>query len=257
MTFLRKARRIMKIKEIYDYLDTIAPFSTAAEWDNCGLSVGSLDIDVDKVLIALDVTDEVIETATREGAELVITHHPLLFNPVAQIETNSLVYKAVKSGITFISSHTCLDKAVGGVNDCLARKVGIADLKQSQLDEFLKIGRIDPCTPEEFAFKVKNALGGKVSYTDSNATIKTVALCSGSGGDLIDAAHLEGADALLTGEAKHHEFLQANHLGTDLFVAGHYETEVIICEELCEILSRKFPDIEFILYMGQSPVKYI
>lgn len=247
----------MKIKEIYDYLDTIAPFNTAAEWDNCGLSVGSLDSDVNKVLIALDVTDHVIDTAVTCGAQLVITHHPLLFAPVAQIEANSLVYKAVKSGETFIAAHTNLDKADGGVNDCLARKVGITNLKQSQVDEFLKIGEIDPCTPAEFALRVKNALGGKVSFTHNNATIKTVALCSGGGGDLIDASHLAGADALLTGEAKHHEFLYANHIGTDLFVAGHYETEVIVCEALCDRLSQKFPQIEFVLYKGQAPVEYI
>ena len=247
----------MIIKEIYDYLDTIAPFNTAAEWDNCGLSVGSLDSDVNKVLVALDVTDDVVNTAVNCGAGLVITHHPLLFAPVAQIEVNSLVYKAVKSGVTFVAAHTNLDKAAGGVNDCLARKVGITNLKQSQVDEFLKIGEIDPCTPQEFALRVKNALGGKVLFTENNTMIKTVALCSGGGGDLIDAAHREGADAFLTGEAKHHELLYANHVGTDLFVAGHYETEVIVCEALCDVLSQKFPEIEFVLYKGQAPVKYI
>ena len=158
----------MKIKDIYDYLDTIAPFDSAAEWDNCGLSVGSLDSDVTKVIIALDVTDDVIDTAARESAQLVITHHPLLFAPVAQIKTDSLVYKAVKSGVTFIAAHTNLDKASGGVNDCLAKKVGVSDLRQSGVDEFLKIGEIEPCTPQEFALKVKNALGGKVSFTDNN-----------------------------------------------------------------------------------------
>lgn len=247
----------MIIKEIYDYLDTIAPFNTAAEWDNCGLSVGSLDSDVNKVLVALDVTDDVVNTAVNCGAGLVITHHPLLFAPVAQIEANSLVYKAVKSGVTFVAAHTNLDKAAGGVNDCLARKVGITNSKQSQVDEFLKIGEIDPCTPREFALRVKNALGGKVSFTENNTIIKTVALCSGGGGDLIDAAHREGADAFLTGEAKHHELLYANHVGTDLFVAGHYETEVIVCEALCDVLSQKFSGIEFVLYKGQAPVKYI
>ena len=247
----------MKIKDIYNYLDTIAPFDSAAEWDNCGLSVGSLDSDVTKVIIALDVTDDVIDTAVREGAQLVITHHPLLFAPVAQIKTDSLVYKAAKSGVTFIAAHTNLDKASGGVNDCLAKKVGVSDLRQSGIDEFLKIGEIEPCTPQEFALKVKNALGGKVSFTDNNATIKTVALCSGGGGDLIDAAHLEGADAFLTGEAKHHELLYANLIHTDLFVAGHYETEVVVCEALCERLSKNFKDVEFVLYEGNAPVKYI
>ncbi len=247
----------MKIKEIYNFLDSIAPFNTSAEWDNCGLSVGSLDFDVTKIIVALDVTADVIDAAVDSGAQLVITHHPLLFTPVSHIEADSLVYKAVKSGLTFISSHTCLDKADGGVNDCLAQKVGITDLRQSQLDEFLKIGEIEPCTPCEFALRVQKALGGRVSYTDNHTIIKTVALCSGSGGDLIDVAHLEGADALLTGEAKHHELLQADYLGTDLFVAGHYETEVIVCEYLRKVLSQEFCDIQVVLYTGDCPVNYI
>ena len=246
----------MKIKDIYSYLDSIAPFDSAAEWDNCGLAVGSLDSDITSAVVALDVTDQVIDLALNKGAQLVLTHHPLLFNPVSQIEADSLVYKAVKSGITFVSSHTCLDKAEGGVNDCLAKKVGIVNLKQSLIDEFLKLGEIEPCTPAEFAVRVKNALGGKVTFTDNKDTIRAVALCSGGGGDLIEAAHLAGADALLTGEAKHHEYLQANHLGTDLFVAGHYETEVIVCEALCNRLSQQFPEIDFVLYKGQAPVKY-
>lgn len=247
----------MKIKDIYNYLDSIAPFDSAAEWDNCGLEVGLLESDVSRVVIALDVTDDVIDFAVEQGAQLVLTHHPLLFAPVAQIEANSLVYKAVRSGVTFIAAHTNLDKAAGGVNDCLAQKVGISNLRQSEADEFLKIGEIDPCTPQEFALRVKNAFGGKVSFTENNTMIKTVALCSGGGGDLIDAAHREGADAFLTGEAKHHELLYANHVSTDLFVAGHYETEVIVCEALCDVLSQKFPKIEFVLYKGQAPVKYI
>lgn len=247
----------MKIKEIYDFLDSIAPFDTSAEWDNCGLSVGSLDFDVTRIIVALDVTAEVIDEAVSLGAELVVTHHPLIFTPVSHVTGDSLLYKAVKSGVTFISSHTCLDKADGGVNDCLAQKVGIRNLKKSQLDEFLKIGEVEPCTPVEFAQKVQNALGGKVSFTDNCKQITRVALCSGGGGDLITCAAAEGADALLTGEAKHHEFLQANYLGTDLFAAGHYETEVIVCDYLYNALSQKFGDIEVILYQGDSPVKYI
>ena len=248
----------MKIKEIYNYLDTIAPFDTAAEWDNCGLSVGSLDSDVNKVLVALDVTNDVINTAVNCGAQLVITHHPLLFAPVAQIEANSLVYKAVKSGVTFLAAHTNLDIATGGVNDCLARKVGITNLKQSQVDEFLKIGEIDPCTPQEFALRVKNALGGKVSFTENNTMIKTVALCSGGGGDLIDAAHREGADAFLTGEAKHHEFLYSKDFGISMFVAGHFETENVVCEYLYNSLNKKFGDkVEIKASDLKNPVNHI
>ncbi len=247
----------MKIKEVYDFLDFIAPFNTAAEWDNCGLSVGSLGNDVTKILVALDVTGGLIDEAVRTGAELVVTHHPLIFTPASQIESESLIYKAVKSGVTFISSHTCLDKAVGGVNDCLARKVGIKNVHQTEIDEFLKVGEIELCKASEFAQIIKNALGGKVAFTDNGREIKTVAFCSGGGGDLINAAAEIGADALLTGEAKHHEYLEANRLGVALFDAGHYETEVVVCEFLRKSLDIQFDDTEVLLYEEKPPVNYI
>ena len=210
----------MKIKEIYDFLNKIAPFETAAQWDNTGLSVGSLGKEVDKVILSLDVTTDVINKAEQTGAQLVITHHPLIFDGIKNIEEDSLVYTAVKSGITFISSHTCLDKAEGGVNTCLANKVGIKNLKTSENDGFLKYGETKPCTVEEFAQIIKSALGGTVSFTDAGKTIKKVALCSGSGGDLVAEAKNIGADAFLTGEAKHHEFLEAKAIGITLIAAG-------------------------------------
>ncbi len=247
----------MKIKEVYDFLDFIAPFDTAAEWDNCGLSVGSLENDFTKILVALDVTEGLIDEAVKIGAELVVTHHPLIFTPVSEITSDSLVYKAVKSGVTFISSHTCLDKATGGVNDCLARKAGIKNVHTTNVDEFLKIGEIKPCKASEFAQIIKNALGGKVAFTDNGKDIKTVAFCSGGGGDLINAAAEIGAEAFLTGEAKHHEYLEANRLGVALFDAGHYETEVIVCEFLRKSLDIQFDDAEVLIYDEKPPVKYI
>lgn len=246
----------MQIKAIYDFLDEIAPFDTAADFDNCGLSVGSLKKDVSKILIALDVTSEVIEEAKSMGAELVITHHPLIFTPVSSVDADTLLYKAVASGITFIASHTCLDKAVGGVNHCLADKVGITSLTDCPEDEFLKMGDIEPMTADEFAKKIKSALGGKVSYTDSGKVIEKVALCSGSGGDLVRASSLAGADALLTGEAKHHELLDSREAGISLFAAGHYETEVVVCEYLANSIRSRFADIEVSVSKAEAPVKY-
>lgn len=247
----------MKIKEAYDFLDFVAPFKTSAEWDNCGLSVGSLENEFTKILVALDVTDEVIDEAVKIGAELVVTHHPLIFNPVSLVESNSLLYKAVKSGITFISSHTCLDKAIGGVNDCLARKAGIVNVQHKTIDEFLKIGDVEPCTVKEFAEKIKESLGSAVAFTDNGKTIKRVAFCSGGGGDLIGAAAAMGADALLTGEAKHHEYLEAERLGVALITAGHYETEVIACDYLYDLLAKQFDNAEVVVFKDKSPVRYV
>lgn len=248
----------MIVKEIYDYLDLIAPFDTAEEWDNCGLTVGSFNKDVKKIYIALDVTSDALNDAIDFGADLVITHHPMIFNPISKITEDSLVYKAVKSGMSFIASHTCLDKAEGGVNTCLANAVGIKNLKTSESDEFLKFGELEPCSAEELARKIKSALGGAVSFIDSGKAIKTVALCSGSGGDLVAEAKRIGADAFLTGEAKHHEYLLSKELGISMLVAGHFETENIVCEYLYNSLKDKFGDeIEIKVSDFKNPVNHI
>ena len=248
----------MTVKDIYDYLNLIAPFDTAEEWDNCGLTVGSFNKEVKRIYIALDVTNAVLEDAKFFGADLVITHHPMIFNPISQILCDSIVYKAVASGMSFIASHTCLDKAEGGVNHCLANKVGVKNLKTSETDEFLKFGEIEPCTAEELAKKIKSALGGAVSFTDAGKTIKTVALCSGGGGDLIAEAKNIGADAFLTGEAKHHEFLYSKDFGISMFVAGHFETENVVCEYLYNSLNKKFGDkVEIKASYLKNPVNHI
>ncbi len=248
----------MTVKDIYDYLNEIAPFDTAEEWDNCGLTIGSFDKAVKKIYIALDVTNDVIEAALSFGADLVITHHPMIFNPVSQILCDGLVYKAVASGMSFIASHTCLDKAEDGVNHCLANKVGVRNLETSENEEFLKYGEIEPCTAEEFAKRVKTALGGAVSFTDAGKAIKTVAICSGSGGDLVAEAKNIGADAFLTGEAKHHEYLLSNDLGISMLVAGHFETENIVCEYLYNSLIERFRnEIEIKISDLKNPVNYI
>ena len=248
----------MKVKEIYSFLDKIAPFNTAAEWDNCGLSVGSLDTEVTKILVALDVTADVIKEAKDMGAELVLTHHPLIFNPVSSVPCDSLVYKAVESGITFVSSHTCLDVSPVGVNACLGEKTGVKNLTRLHGESFLFMGEVEEQTSKSFAESVKSALGGAVTCTLSHKTVKRVAICSGAGGDLIAEASQAGADVLLTGEAKHHEYLLSVQLGVSLVVAGHYETENIICQHLCDLLTDEFKDeIQVQVSKTPSPCEYI
>lgn len=247
----------MKIKEIYHFLDCVAPFSTASEWDNSGVIIGDINAEVTKALVALDVTEGVIDEALAFGAELVITHHPVIFTPVKKILSDSIVYKAVASGMTFIASHTCLDIAKGGVNEALARKAGVTAIEETE-DAFLKVGKIEKTTAKDFAEKLKASLGGTVSYTLPEKEIERVAFCSGSGGDLITLAKEVGADALLTGEAKHHQYLLSNDSGVSLLVAGHYETENIICDTLQKLLEENFGDrVEFRLSTQKPPVNYI
>jgi len=248
----------MIVKDVYDYLNSIAPFDTAEEWDNCGLLVGSFSKEVKKIYIALDVTNATLEDAVSFGADLVVSHHPIIFNPVSHILCDSVVYKAVASGASFIASHTCLDKAVGGVNHCLATKVGVKNLQTSLNNDFLKFGEIEPCSAEQFAKNIKSALGGAVAFTDSGKIIKTVAVCSGAGGDMVAEAKAIGADAFLTGEAKYHEYLLSADSGISLFVAGHFETENVVCEYLGKSLTAKFGnEIEIKVSDLKNPVNYI
>lgn len=247
-----------KVKDVYDFLDFSAPYNTAAEWDNTGLSVGSFYSDVTKILVALDVTNDVIEKAKSIGADLVITHHPLIFNPLKSVEKGSVVYNAVSSGINFISSHTCLDKAFAGVNDCLARKLGIKNTYTSQYDEFLKIGTVEKTTPENFAEKIKSALGGTVRYTNENKPIEKVGFCSGSGGDCIFGAKLENVDAFVTGDASHHDFLNAHENGISFFAAGHFETENPVTDYLYRCLKEQYSgEAEIELYSERNIIKTV
>ena len=233
------------VKDIYSFLDTIAPFSTSAPWDNAGLLVGDENKEVKKVMLSLDVTSDVIDEAIKENVDLVITHHPLIFDPVKSVTADTLLYKAVTSGISFISSHTCLDIAKDGVNDCLAIAIGIKNVKAVEEDEFLKIGEIEEKTEYEFVSLLKEKLFCNVLYNSTGNNIKKVAFCSGSGGDLWSLAKSCGADALLTGEAKYHEFLDASFKNISVFACGHFETEIVVIDALKEKLEKEFKNIEF------------
>lgn len=234
------------VKDVYSFLDNVAPFSTSAPWDNTGLLVGNENSEVKKVMLSLDVTSEVIEQAIKENVDLVITHHPLIFESVKSVTADTLLYKAVTSGISFISSHTCLDIAKDGVNDCLAKTVGLKNLKSVEEDVFLKIGEIEEKTEEEFVSLLKEKLSCNVLYNSIGSNIKKVAFCSGSGGDLFALAKECGADALLTGEAKYHEFLDASFNNITIFACGHFETEIIVIDTLKEKLEKEFKNIEFL-----------
>ena len=234
------------VKDIYSFLDSIAPFSTSAPWDNPGLLVGDENKNVKKVMISLDVTDDVIDQATKEKVDLVITHHPVIFDPVKSVTSDTLLYKAVSSGLSFISSHTCLDIAKDGVNDCLANAVGIKNIESIEEDVFLKLGEIEEKSEDEFVAILKDKLSCNVLYNSTGNKIKKVAFCSGSGGDLWELAKKIEADALLTGEAKYHEFLDASFNNISIFACGHFETEVVVIDMLKEKLEKEFKTIKFL-----------
>lgn len=238
------------VSEIYDYINEAAPFDTALSFDNVGLLVGNADMHVRKVLLALDITKSVCNEAIKLGANLIISHHPIIFKPLKNIKFNSVVATLIKNDISAICAHTNLDIAEKGVNFRLAEKLGLSDLSSLTFEENNPMGLVgyleNEMSAKEFALMVKEKLNCQgVRYTKVNDKIKKVAVCSGSGGSFIESAYEKSADAFITGEIKHSDILKANEFGISVVDAGHYKTENVIIEPLKNMLGDKFPQIEF------------
>lgn len=237
------------VQKLYDFLDERAPFSSQLPWDNSGFLIGRKEQVVHTCVMALDVTSDVIRYAKEVGAELIITHHPVIFNPIKRVTSDSLIWQLIRADISVISAHTNLDLADGGVNDALAKSLALENIRPFENED--NIGRIGelktPMMPEAFAAYIKEKLGetADVAYTGERA-IRTVALCGGAGADFIRDAVKAGVDAYVTGEVKHHEWMEAQELPIAVFSAGHYATEQMVFTDLAAVFAEKFPETKFL-----------
>lgn len=248
----------MKVIDIYNFLDSIAPFNTALPFDNAGLLVGEGQKEVKKIGVILDVTPEAVDFAAQNGIDLIISHHPVIFNPLKRLQTDSVPYLLAKYDIAVISAHTNLDAAKGGVNDALAKALeleNIAPLAENDGGDFPPMGRTGtlkrPMSDRDFAIFVAEKLATKAKTVLSGKEIAKVALCGGAGEDFITPALKAGADALVTADVKHHNLLLAKSLGLCLIDAGHFETENVVVPILAEKLAA-FSATETII-IPQSP----
>lgn len=254
------ADSLIKVSDIFEFINSIAPFDTQAAWDNSGLLIGNKDMTVTKVAVCLDVTDDTVSQAIDFGADLIVSHHPVIWDPLKSIDFNTPVGKAMRNGLSIISAHTNWDLAQGGVNDVLATLLGLADIKrlsEEGEEAMLRVGKLkSPVSAEEFAEVAAAALGTVVRVANPNKLIQTVAVCGGVGASFISALPAYEVDALVTGDAKHNDYLDAVALDIALLAAGHYETETVSMPVLTELLKKEFETLDY-KYIESIPAIYI
>lgn len=236
----------MKLSELYAAFEERFPSSLSCDWDNDGIMCAlSLDSEVKKVLCVLDATMAALEYAAENGYDTVISHHPMIFHPIGSVTPENHIARrvifALKNNINVLSFHTRADAAKGGVNDLLAKALGIENVTAFG-DEEGDIGRVGHLECETdvtcFAEKVKNALGcATVTLAKASDRVKKVAVLGGSGKSFVSAAKATGADVFVSGEIGFSNMNEAKEMGISLIEAGHYFTEDILCSLFSEILT--------------------
>ena len=240
----------MKARDVIQAIEEFAPLSIQESWDNSGLCIGSPDSPVSSVLLGLDCTPELVDEAIACGADMIVTHHPLIFSGLKKISpedaTGAAVIKAVKAGISVYAAHTNADKVIAGVSGAMAAKLGLADVEILDEDgEGTGLGAVgnlpEPLSAEEAVALVKERFGLKSIRTSKpvEGKISRIAMCGGSGGSLIKAAMASGAQLYISGDISYHNFFTRE--GFMIMDIGHYESEIEIVEILFSLLRKNFP----------------
>ena len=246
------------VANILQYMETLAPKSMKMDWDNVGLLCGSRSTPVTKVLVALDPFEGVCREAADWGAELIVTHHPLIFQAMKSITDDTSIGRGIlllcRNGISAINAHTNLDCAPGGVNDVLASRLGLEEIQvvnPSGVDAegrqwgLLRCGYVPQMDLPDFLAHIKSQLGcDGLRYVDGGKPVRKVAVGGGScAGGMLEALDA-GCDTFVTADIKYNQFWDAKDLGLNLIDAGHFHTENPVVRVLAEKLQAAFPEIE-------------
>lgn len=236
------------VNDIAALMEELAPRVLAESWDNVGLMLGRGNKTVKNILLALDITPEVVNEAVSRKADMIITHHPAIFNKLGSVTDKQwqqeLLLTLAEHGIAVYSAHTNLDCAAAGVNDVLAARLKLSDV--DVLDDTNGLGRIGSVAETDladFAAFVKKALKADyVTVGDAGKKVRRVAVCGGAGSDLTALALAKGADTFVTGDVKYHSAQEAVFSGLNIIDAGHQPTELPVLEKLADRLSSHFAE---------------
>ena len=240
------------VADILNFMETLAPRSMKMEWDNVGLLCGSKNAEVAKILVALDPFEGVCQEAAQNGAQLIVTHHPLIFRAPNAITDETSVGRSImflcRHGISAINAHTNLDQVSGGVNDVLAKKLGLQNVQViNPVDGvgLLRCGDVAEQSLEAFLATVKENLGCEgLRYVSSGRAVRKVAVGGGScAGEMMEAISA-GCDTFVTADIKYNQFWDAYDLGMNLIDAGHFQTENPVVAVLAEKIAAAFPHIQ-------------
>ena len=242
------------VADILAFMETVAPRSMKMDWDNVGLLCGSRNTQVTKILVALDPFEHVCQEASDWGAELIVTHHPLIFQALKSITDDTSIGRGImtliRSGISAVNAHTNLDCTPGGVNDILAKTLELTNVEiiNPQGDPaygLLRCGEVTEQPLETFLSTVKAALGCEgLRYVDGGKPVRKVAVGGGScAGEMMDAVGA-GCDTFVTADIKYNQFWDAKELGLNLIDAGHFCTENPVVAVLAEKIAAEFPEVE-------------
>ena len=252
------------VNDVYKFLCKLAPIEMKVESDNVGFLVGSAETKVTKILVALDITNDVISESVEHEAQLVVSHHPLFFylNSITDSDlTGKKIVRMLENHMSAICMHTNLDAAGGGVGDALAEAAGIADNGDAELltrdnmlpsGEVYSMGRVgylnSPSGIQEYLKMLKQKLGTNgIRYYDAGREVYKVAVMGGSGSSMFPHVVRHGCDTFVSADLKYNIFLEAKELGINLIDADHFCTENLIIPVLAKKLSEKFPHVQTIV----------
>lgn len=242
------------VREIEQALFELAPRELAFDWDNVGQLLGDPEQRVEKLLVALDITEAVADEALEKGCQLIVAHHPVMnckWLPVQTVRTDTpqghLLLKLLRNDVSAICMHTNLDAADNGVNDSLARALRLeapGPLTQGE-ERLCRTGMLkEPMPVKDFVAFVSKALGcNGVRYAGTGAPVRRVAVGGGSCGGSQDAVIAAGCDTFVTSDLGYHDFLDAAGKGLNLIDAGHFPTEDVVCQEVISYLTARFPEL--------------
>lgn len=241
------------VKEVESYLFSIAPKELAMSWDNVGLLVGETERRVKSILVALDITEGVVDEAVETGAELIVSHHPVMncaWSPVQTVRDDTyqgrILTKMLQNHISGICMHTNLDIAEGGVNDMLAKALGLTKCAPLGADGCGRVGVLrKKKTLDAFVETVYDALGCTgLRFVSAGKDVHHVAVGGGACWDYYKDALLKGCDTFVTSDLRYNHFLDAKAMGLNVIDAGHFPTEDVVCPQLVRLLQKQYPKLK-------------